>query len=598
MTSFINALNPPYPLLGLVNDGKTDNTDLLQNMLNNYNYIYVPNLGEYKFERNIILNDDNVLEGKNTKLILEIDSDNWSKNVTINGSNVKINGFIIKNGGIVVNSGNFSNIEICNNHLDNYVTGIAMCEFGTYDNIEIHHNTISNQVDWDPQLLFSRNASAGIFISNISSGIICKNVKIHHNNIYNTNTYGISFGNSKNENFDNVLVYNNTISYIGMSRRSGLGDYQSTTGIYGGDNVKNIDLYENDIRYCVENGIEGSFGKVYKNYIQDTTWNRFYMPIVYGLGGVGIYGNIPFISNNIIVNSGATKGAISCNELDCFDDMTISNNVIVCKYKQWKANSNYKINDQILVGENVYRCITSGTTGSNLFTETNTSEITDGTCVWVFSKLLDEYGINFTTNVGYKLNILGNTFEGVKKGIFTNIPKDVICKNNIYNITTYEKYSEFSKRALISNEGNLKIIYDIDFTRGDSIPTLYGNSDKYNTSIETGSDNLKYMRMLCTTDDVFTALQIKENAESEGAYYIFDITGRISTAGDISIVLKNYSWDKHCDFPDTNVTNEFYRNQFITYVSADKTLGLAFKIASANSYIDIQKIRISKIIDY
>ena len=583
---YINALNPPAPFKALINDGIHDNTSLLQDLLDNYSNIFIPNQGEYKFNSNIVLNDNNVLFGENTKLVLTIDANGWARNIAIKGSNVKIYNFRILNGGIGIGEGNFENIEIFDNYIENYVSGICCYNPSILKNVKVYKNKIYNQVERDDTTLWNRQGHGAIAFT--STNLNLENVDIYENEIMYTNTFGIAFGTSDKSNFIDVNVYRNKIYYTGVTRILGLDDYQGCCGIYGGSNCQNINVNYNDIKYSNENGIEGSFNEVIGNKIEATAWDRFYRPNIVGNGAVGIFGNCKVIKDNILKNCGSTKGVINYyNESKTnLNDTIIENNTIIEQVLDWEANTKYRKDNEVKIGLNIYKCIQDGTSGQNQFIESNSSEIVDNTCKWVFEKSISNYGI-YIQNIPF-VKCVNNNFIGTKRGILLHSDNSVLDSNKYIDLLESEYLYDILGNCLVRNENNYKLVYDLDFSSEDEL-TLINGLEKISKEYIT-NDNDKFIRITATNSSVLTNLQIKNNITSESYYYQIVINARFSNTSDKIIVIKNGKWGKYIKHG-----NDFEVTRSLEFCSKDTTLSLGFNIANQDDYIDILSIKIYRI---
>lgn len=98
----------------------------------------------------------------------------------------------------------------------------------------------------------------------------------------------------------------------------------------------------------------------------------------------------------------------------------------------WEASQGYSVDDFIVVGTSLYICITTGTSGSTEFTESTSTDITDGTVHW-------KYLCSTTNNTGYsyqyvipadcmRILMVGHNEKYLRAGrfIFTNVEDAVI----------------------------------------------------------------------------------------------------------------------------------------------------------------------------
>src|SRR5205085_2066357 len=90
--------------------------------------------------------------------------------------------------------------------------------------------------------------------------------------------------------------------------------------------------------------------------------------------------------------------------------MIVKNNIIINDYKQWTASTGYKVDEQVLIGTHVYKCITAGTSGASVFTHSATTNITDGSCIWIYAKEIGVCAISLSniSNVYYEHNTISN----------------------------------------------------------------------------------------------------------------------------------------------------------------------------------------------
>jgi len=179
--------------------------------------------------------------------------------------------------------------------------------FDVLQDIDMHHNVV-------------HHCEAGIAVSS-ENGPNTKNLKIHHNLIYNNRATGIFFSRWGEDNFrENVQVYNNTFSHNGYGK-NGLGDpnYWLTGGCYlFTTNLRDVHIINNifDRNVPFEIGHTEDYGEndfaeknivIAYNLINDinTVSNPFYMAAWTKDHVYSITGDHAINSDPLFVNTGS-----------------------------------------------------------------------------------------------------------------------------------------------------------------------------------------------------------------------------------------------------------------------------------------------------
>ena len=154
-------------------------------------------------------------------------------------------------------------------------------------------------------------------------------IKIN-DNYFNNNYYrAIEFSTSRGMPSPSVYwdtkgsIYNNTILNCGVTNPK-LNQMQSderTNGIFGNSLYYSVDIYDNKIINCLENAIEGRFGRIENNLI-DTTGTGNYPTTA----TQGITASAKIIRNNIIKNT-RRSGLSSGGSCEWCENAIIDNNI-------------------------------------------------------------------------------------------------------------------------------------------------------------------------------------------------------------------------------------------------------------------------------
>ena len=154
-------------------------------------------------------------------------------------------------------------------------------------------------------------------------------IKIN-DNYFNNNYYrAIEFSTSRGMPSPTVYwdtkgsIYNNTILNCGATNPK-LNQIQSderTNGIFGNSLYYSVDIYDNKIINCLENAIEGRFGKIENNLIDGTGKGNYPTTATQGISG-----SAKIIRNNVIKNT-RTSGITSGGSCEYCEGAIIDNNV-------------------------------------------------------------------------------------------------------------------------------------------------------------------------------------------------------------------------------------------------------------------------------
>jgi hypothetical protein len=579
LTGQVSSLNTSLADIATLKPSGSDDTTAMQNALNKKGKIILGK-GTFRITGDLIISDDTILIGNQSKLDMSIDVNSWVANLKITGSRIRVTGLEINTGRIAIGAGTYSDIEIDNNYIHDYVGAIGLYDVSKVTNLFIHHNRIYNQRPISNTLIWSRQGHAGIAL--VNDNLEVTNCEISYNEIMYTNTYGISFGTLKNNNFKNIKVLRNKIYYTGVTQPLTNSDFQGSCGIYG-THVRNVDLLENEIKYCNENGIEGSFNNVRGNIIEESGWDRHYRPISVGVGSVSIYGNSQVIADNILKNAAGQTNSGSINYFQESDvvDMVIKNNIIINDYKPWTPSTTYKVDEQVLIGTYVYKCITTGTSGASAFTHSATANISDGTCIWIYAKAKGICGvsINGINNVYYEHNTFSNFDIGISS---TPLQSQGFLNNSYINVTT-----PHNETTVINTmrEGFQKVSMDLDFVRGDSHPFTQ-NTGNITFTPTTDVDGT-YLRLKATATDQTPLFYFKSNKTSRKGYYLVEVYGRSNSDNNEIIFSTDVGWGQRPKF-----SNTFGYMRTIVQLTADNTAYAMFHLLNVNDTIDIKSIRV------
>ena len=154
-------------------------------------------------------------------------------------------------------------------------------------------------------------------------------IKIN-DNYFNNNYYrAIEFTTSKGMPSPTVYwdtkgsIYNNTILNCGATNPK-LNQMQSderTNGIFGDSLYYSVDIYDNKIINCLENAIEGRFGRIENNLIDRTGKGNYPTSATQGISA-----SAKIIRNNIIKNT-RSSGLTSGGTCEWCEDAIIDNNI-------------------------------------------------------------------------------------------------------------------------------------------------------------------------------------------------------------------------------------------------------------------------------
>ena len=118
-------------------------------------------------------------------------------------------------------------------------------------------------------------------------------------------------------------IYNNTILNCGATNPN-LNQMQSderTNGIFGDSLYYSVDIYDNKIINCLENAIEGRFGRIENNLIDRTGKGNYPTTATQGISA-----SAKIIRNNIIKNT-RSSGLSSGGTCEWCEDAIIDNNI-------------------------------------------------------------------------------------------------------------------------------------------------------------------------------------------------------------------------------------------------------------------------------
>jgi hypothetical protein len=263
-------------------------------------------------------------------------------------------------------------------------------------------------------------------------------------------------------------------------------------------------------------------------------------------------------------------------------DSIIKGNIIENNYNAWIASTVYKVDDQVLIGTHVYKCITAGTSGTVAFAHSATGNITDGTCTWVYAKELGIRAVSYDgiSNVFYEQNTISNFSEG----IYSNPTQTHSFKGNSYiNVTT--PYNDTSKDTKIIEGIGTKIM-DLDFVRGDASP--FTNNLANITATQTTDATDTYLRLQSAAADLTPYFKIKATKTSRDAYFLIEVLGRTNNVSNEIIFTLDGAFKNRPKF-----TTSFTNVKTLIKVNAGQLFNALFHLLVSGDYIDIKNIRIT-----
>lgn len=154
-------------------------------------------------------------------------------------------------------------------------------------------------------------------------------IKINDNYFNNNYFRAIEFSTSKGMPSATIYwdtkgsIYNNTILNCGATnpRLNELQSDERTNGIFGDSLYYSVDIYDNKIINCLENAIEGRFGRIENNLIDGTGKGNYPTTATQGVSA-----SAKIIRNNVIKNT-RSSGLSSGGTCEWCEDAIIDNNI-------------------------------------------------------------------------------------------------------------------------------------------------------------------------------------------------------------------------------------------------------------------------------
>jgi len=256
-------------------------------------------------------------------------------------------------------------------------------------------------------------------------------VTIASNTIHDTASFGIElFRHQGDLLFSKTNIHKNTIYNIGSIRKVNYGN--GCGGIYNNLHTGDIYAYDNNIKNVLEVGIEGYFTKIENNYIEDTGADQLNRPIT---DSAGIYATGLVVRGNTIVNPGY-YGGIHQYSSGVISGMEIEGNTIKNVFNYWKANTNYKMNDLVVINGAWYRCIKAGISAT-VAPSGKKGSITDGTALWDYKKPFSQIGIHLNAEKGIE-NFKATNNKLVNFPVYfylSGLNKNVTIKDNKHDVS-------------------------------------------------------------------------------------------------------------------------------------------------------------------